>query len=113
MLQKVEPPERGIPHFKDIYVADVVVKQAKKGISASGLDNSVLKNFQFKNVTINAANAGEIIYGQNWSLQNVSIKAADKSTVSVKNSTGVSLWLRKKGLPLTPSGGGGTESARG
>ncbi|MBD0351823.1 MAG: right-handed parallel beta-helix repeat-containing protein [Flavisolibacter sp.] len=91
MLQKVEPPERGIPHFKDIYVADVVVKQAKKGISASGLDNSVLKNFQFKNVTINAANAGEIIYGQNWSLQNVSIKAADKSTVSVKNSTGVSL----------------------
>jgi polygalacturonase len=32
LLHKVEPAEKGIPHFKDIYVSNVVVKYAKKAI---------------------------------------------------------------------------------
>jgi polygalacturonase len=91
MLQKVEPEEKGIPHFKNIYVLNVKVAQAKKAINASGLPQSVLENFNFKNVQVNAANAGEINYGRNWKMQNVSIKAKDNSTVSVQNSGSVKL----------------------
>jgi len=91
MLTKVEPEEKGIPHFKDIYVSNVKVKYAKKAISGAGLDKSLLQNFNFENVNINAANAGEVSYAQGWTWKNVSINTTDKSTVSVKNSNGVSL----------------------
>src|SRR5215218_2844763 len=62
MLQKVEPEEKGIPKFKDIYVNKVVVKQSKKAVSAAGLDKSSLQNFNFSNVNITSANAGEISF---------------------------------------------------
>jgi polygalacturonase len=91
MLTKVEPEEKGIPHFKDIYVSNVVVKHARKAINGSGLDQSLLENFNFKNITINAANAGEVNYAKGWTWQHVSISTTDKSTVAVKNSTGLSL----------------------
>jgi polygalacturonase len=91
MLTKVEPEERGIPHFKDIYISNVVVKHARKAINGSGLDGSLLENFHFENIDINAANAGEVAFAKGWTWKNVTIKTADKSTVRVKASNGLSL----------------------
>jgi polygalacturonase len=91
MLHKVEPAEKGVPHFKDIYVSNVQVKYARKAFNASGYEKSVLKNFNFSNININTTTAGEITYAENWKLNNVALKAMDNSTVSVKNSTGVKL----------------------
>ncbi len=91
MLTKVEPEEKGIPHFKDIYVSNVTVKYARKAISGAGLDKSLLQNFNFENVTINTANAGEVSYAEGWKWKAVKINATDKSTVSVKNSNGLIL----------------------
>lgn len=91
MLTKVEPEERGIPHFKDIHISNVKVKQAKKAINGSGLDRSLLENFHFENVEINAATAGDVGFAKDWIWKNVSIKTSDKSTVNVKNSNGFSL----------------------
>jgi polygalacturonase len=91
MLTKVEPEEKGIPHFKDIFVSNVKVNHAKRGISATGLDRSSLDNFNFANVTINADSAGEISYANNWTWKKVNIPTADKSSISAKHSTGISL----------------------
>jgi len=91
MLTKVEPEERGIPHFKDIYISNIKVNHARKAINASGLDKSPLQNFNFENITVNAVNAGEINYADNWSWKKVDIVSSDKSTVSLKNSKGVNL----------------------
>ena len=91
MLTKVEPEEKGIPHFKDIYVSDVKVSHAKKAISATGLDKSYLQNFNFSNVTINADNAGEINYASNWNWNKMQITASDKTNIALKNSSGVNL----------------------
>ena len=91
MLHKVEPPEKGVPHFKDIYVTNVQVKYAKKAMNASGYEKSSLQNFNFSNVEINAATTGEINFAENWKINNMMIKAKDNSTVSIKNSNGVKL----------------------
>ena len=91
LLHKVEPPEKGIPKFRDIYVKDVVVKQSVKAIYAEGLEQSTLDNFNFQNVDISTVAAGEINYGKNWQFQKVDIKAKDKGVVNVKNSTNVKL----------------------
>ena len=94
MLTKVEPEEKGIPHFKDIHISNVVVKYARKAISAAGLDKSFLENFHFNKVDINAANAGEISYAKDWSWDDVHIRTSDKSRVDIKYSTGVALLMR-------------------
>ena len=94
MLIKVEPEERGIPHFKNIHISNVVVKYARKAISATGLEKSFLENFHFNNVDVNAANAGEISYAKDWSWDDVKIRTADKSRIDIKYSTGVGLLMR-------------------
>jgi len=94
MLTKVEPEEKGIPHFRDVHISNVRVKYARKAISATGLDKSFLENFHFNNVDINAANAGEISYAKDWSWNDVKIRAADKSRIDIKYSTGVALLMR-------------------
>jgi hypothetical protein len=91
MLRKVEPEERGIPHFKDIYVSNVKVKYARKAISASGYEKSILQNFNFTNVEVNAGTAGEITFAENWKLIDLNIKAKDNSVIGIKNATGVKL----------------------
>lgn len=91
LLQKVEPAEKGIPKFKNIYVSNVTVNHARKAINASGLDKSTLDNFNFDNVKVNADNAGEINFAQDWKWKSVSIQAKDNSGVVVKNSNKISL----------------------
>ncbi|HEY8689603.1 MAG TPA: glycosyl hydrolase family 28 protein [Chitinophagaceae bacterium] len=91
LLHKVEPPEKGVPHFKDVYVSNVKVKYAKKGMNAGGYEKSSLQNFNFSSVEINAATAGDIIFAENWKVDNMVIKAKDNTTVSIKNSNGVKL----------------------
>ena len=91
MLQKVEPAEKGIPKFKDIFVNNISVKDAKKAINASGLRQSTLDNFNFENIVINGNNAGQVNYAKDWNFKNVRIKAKDNSSISVKNSGNVKL----------------------
>ncbi|QHV95028.1 glycoside hydrolase family 28 protein [Spirosoma endbachense] len=90
MLHKVEPASKGIPHFRRINISDLTVTDAKRGIMAAGLAESLLENFALKNVSISAATAGEINYAQSWKLENVHITAKDSSPVGIKNSSGVS-----------------------
>ncbi|MGN6180466.1 MAG: glycoside hydrolase family 28 protein [Mucilaginibacter sp.] len=84
MLTKVEPPERGIPHFKDVYVNNVKVTGAKKAaINAIGMEQSVLDNFHFNNISIEAATAGNIQFADHWQWNNVVITTADNSRLQV------------------------------
>ncbi len=91
MLRNVEPAERGIPHFRNVRIADLIVTDAKRGIMAAGLDASRLENFRLENWAITAQTAGEIDYATNWTLRNVRIQAKDGGQVAVKNSQGVRL----------------------
>ncbi|WP_324674987.1 glycoside hydrolase family 28 protein [Hymenobacter sp. GOD-10R] len=86
MLMKVEP-ERGLPHYREVHVARLKVQNAKVGIRAAGLQNSILENFTLEDLAISAAKAGSINYAKDWTTKNVNIKAADQSTLAVQNST--------------------------
>ena len=44
MLHKVEPADKGTPHFRDIYVSNIKVASAKKAIAAAGLDRSLIRD---------------------------------------------------------------------
>ena len=90
LLTKVEPPERGIPQFRNIFVSDIHATGIKRAIiTANGMKESALKNFQFTNVSVSGANAGEINWANNWIFNNVNFKGADGKAITVANSDNV------------------------
>lgn len=88
MLQPVDP-EKGIPHFKDVYISNIKVDGARKAIFADGLKQEPLKNFHLTNVNITANTAGSIKNASNWSFNNVSIQSKDHSKIEVTESQNV------------------------
>ncbi|MGI4020867.1 MAG: glycoside hydrolase family 28 protein [Janthinobacterium lividum] len=95
MLTKVEPASKGIPHFKDVFLENVKVTDAKKAINALGLPESELINFNLKNVSIKAATAGDIELAQGWKFDQVSIQTKDGSQLGIKSSTNMNIALAK------------------
>jgi len=93
MLHKVEPSEKGTPHFKDIYISDITVGSAKKAIAATGLEQSLITGVHIDSTTIDAATAGEISFAKDWDIRSLDIHAKDGSTLQVKNSVGVNPTL--------------------
>lgn len=86
MLQKVEPASKGIPQFRNIYVSGIKATGVKRVVSATGLPESSLQNFQFGNIDIEAATAGEISFAEGWQFKQVNITAKDKAPLVVKDS---------------------------
>jgi polygalacturonase len=91
ILQKVEPPEKGIPEFKNVYISHIKVSGAKRALSVSGTKESIVKAFHLKDVEIEAGTAGRISFAQGWKFQNVSIKTKDKSQLNVQNCSDMEL----------------------
>jgi hypothetical protein len=83
------PPEKGLPHFRDVHISDVVATGAQQAFTVSAYPEAPLQDFAFKNIRIEAKSAGSIQNAQNWSFNGVTIKTADGSRVAVKNSSGV------------------------
>jgi polygalacturonase len=83
------PPEKGLPHFRDVHISDVTATGAQQAFSVSAYPEAPLLDFQFKNVHIEAKSAGSIQNAQNWSFSGVTIKTADGSKVAVKASSAV------------------------
>lgn len=91
MLHKVEPAEKGIPHFKNIFVSGISAKGVKKVINAAGLPGSLLQDFHFTDIAIEGKSAGEIAYANNWLFTNVRITGADGKKLNVSNSNELQL----------------------
>jgi polygalacturonase len=91
MLMQVEPPEKGIPEFKDVHISGIKATGASRAISASGTKESIVKDFHLSDIDIEAKSAGRISYAQDWEFENVTIKTADNSEVDIRNSTDMNL----------------------
>jgi polygalacturonase len=91
LLTKVEPVEKGIPHFKQVYVSDIKAVGVKKVVNATGLKESFLQDFHFNNVQVQGNTAGVVNYGDGWVFKNVSIKGADGEKLVVNNSSAMKL----------------------
>jgi Glycosyl hydrolases family 28 len=89
MLQKVTPPEKGIPAAKNFYISNITATHAKVVFDAVGYPQSTLKNFVFSNSKISAAVLGTIEYIEGWKYNNFSIsinKAAPPQKVAGKEN---------------------------
>lgn len=90
LLNRVTPESKGIPKIQNVTVYNVKATNAKKAINAIGYKETILKNFNFTNISIESATAGDINFAENWKFENVTIKTADNTKVNVNNSINVS-----------------------
>jgi polygalacturonase len=90
LLTKVEPAEKGIPVFRNVYISNIRIRDAKVAINANGMEQSKLLNFNLQNVDVTAAGAGLVDHAKGWNFKNVKIVADDQRKLEVKDALDMS-----------------------
>ncbi|WP_228852947.1 glycoside hydrolase family 28 protein [Aegicerativicinus sediminis] len=91
MLQKIEPPSKGIPTFRNIVLNNIEVNGAQRAINVNGMKESIIDSVTLNNVSIHAKTAGKINYSSNWVLNNVKLKIDDSTKVVQENTNNIPL----------------------
>ena len=82
-------PEKGLPHFRNVHISGIRSTGAQRAFSVSSYADSPLQDFTFEDLDIEAKTAGSIQNAENWKFKNVRIRTTDGSTITVKDSKGV------------------------
>lgn len=83
------PPEKGLPHLRDVRVSDVKARDVKQAFSVASYKDSPLTGFEFRNLEIEAKTAGNVQNAQDWTFFGLHLKTADGTRVAVKDSMDV------------------------
>ncbi|MBN1926354.1 MAG: glycoside hydrolase family 28 protein [Prolixibacteraceae bacterium] len=86
LLQKVEPPDLGIPAISNVSISDIEATGANRGIFASGIDDSYLDTFQMENLKIYCEIEGKISYTKNWVFKNVNFISENSDGLILNNN---------------------------
>ena len=95
LVQKVTPPERGIPYAKNFYINNVKITNAQKVFEVGGLENSLIGNFNFTNSSVTAAVLGEMVFTKNWTYKNFTTSISQKPEEK-KKAEGIEVQERLK-----------------
>lgn len=87
MLTTVEPPEKGYPHFRNIYLSEVKAENVNEFISASGWNDTLrLENFYLYAIEATAKKPGKICYTRNFNVSEVTLNVEDKNAIELKEN---------------------------
>jgi polygalacturonase len=83
------PPEKGLPHFRDVHIWNIKATGAKQAFNVSAYPNAPLEDFRFDHLQIEAQTAGTIANTKDWQFADNTIKTADgtKVTLTAKDSS--------------------------
>jgi polygalacturonase len=91
MIRRVEPPERGIPEFRNIVISNLTATAATQAIYANAYPEKPMRNVQLTNVRIEARKPGQIANGADWTMNNVVVATPTGSQVELQQSQRVEL----------------------
>ena len=87
MLTPVEPPEKGYPRFRDIYLSQVKAENVDEFISASGWNDTLrLENFYLYGIEAQTNKPGKICYTRNFNLSEITLDVKDKDAIVLKEN---------------------------
>jgi polygalacturonase len=95
LVQKVTPPEKGIPYAKNFYINNVKITNAQKAFEVNGLENSQIEKFNFTNSSVTAAVLGEMQFAKDWSYKNFQVSISQKIEEK-KKTEGIEVQERLK-----------------
>jgi len=88
LLEKV-PELEGIPYFKNIYLSNFKIGEAKSFMNVEGSKQSLMENFFFNNISADVEKMGKIDYAEDWGFTNVQVTAKDSQPLQITNSQNV------------------------
>lgn len=97
LLQKVTPPEKGIPAARNFYISNIKATNAKNAFVASGLEQSSLKNFNFSNSAIEAEVLGTMELTDGWKFNKLKLDIKKKVETKSTKPEGIEQEERLKG----------------
>ncbi|MCC8172889.1 MAG: glycoside hydrolase family 28 protein, partial [Odoribacter sp.] len=75
MLTRVDPLEKGYPHFKNIFISDVKAKNAASFLAIAGANEDLrVENFQLYDFNVTAKTAGNIKYSSDFILKDIHLQ---------------------------------------
>ena len=89
VLTEPVPPEKGLPHLRNVRISAIRATGARQAFSVASYADSPLQNFEFRDVEIDAHTAGSIQNADHWTFTGCTIRAADGSLVTLKESRAV------------------------
>ena len=89
VLTEKVPPEKGLPHFRDVRISNIKATGARRAFEVIGYKEAPFLDFQFNNLDIDATTAGSIQNAKNWKFTATTIKTQDGSKVTLKDCTNV------------------------
>lgn len=83
VLTEPVPPEKGLPHLRNVRVENLKATGARQAFNVSSYKDSPLEDVQFRNVTIEARTAGKIENARDWKFTNTQVRTADGSKIDL------------------------------
>ena len=93
MLTPVEPPERGIPEFRNITLANISVRNAGTGFYVNAYPEKPMRNMLWQNIIIEAQKPGEITCAKDWVMENVTLLTPSEDSIKLDQVENVQLPL--------------------
>ena len=91
LTNPVLPPEKGIPEFRHISFTDITVTEAQQAFFVNAYEEKPMHNLQWKDVRIQAEEAGEINHARDWTMENVSLYLPVSEKIELNNAVNVEL----------------------
>lgn len=87
MLTPVTPPEKGYPHFRNVYLSQVKAENVNEFISASGWNDTLrLENFYLHAIEAATKSSGKICFTKNFNLSDITLFAEKKVPFELKEN---------------------------
>ncbi|MFK7981349.1 MAG: glycoside hydrolase family 28 protein [Saprospiraceae bacterium] len=91
MTTPVEPPEKGIPEFRNIRLSNIEVKEAERAFYANAYPEMPIHHLTWENISIEAQEGGSLNHAANWTMKNVQLTTRTNQALVLKNSSNVAL----------------------
>jgi lysophospholipase L1-like esterase len=91
LTRHVEPPERGIPEFRNIVISNLTAQGAEQAIYANAYSEKPMRGVRLSDIRIEAQKAGSIANAAEWTMHNVVLATPEGENVTLKNPRQVEL----------------------
>ncbi len=71
LLQKVEPPARGLPEFRNVVISNLTATAAARAIYVNAYAEKPMHDVRLEALRIEAKKAGTISHAENWTMKDV------------------------------------------
>jgi polygalacturonase len=91
LTRRVEPPQRGIPEFRNIVISNLTATGAEQAIYANAYPEKPMRQVRLFNVRIEAEKPGRIANAADWTMHDVVVATPTAGDVAVRNAVNVQL----------------------